>query len=40
MLILVKLKKILDLSDLYINKIKEYNPRQKNNFFSHQINNL
>ena len=34
MLILVKLKKILDLSDLYINKIKEYNPRQKNNFFS------
>ena len=27
-------KKILDLSDLDINKIKEYNPRHKNNFFS------
>ena len=27
-------KKILDLSELDINKIKEYNPRHKNNFFS------
>ena len=27
-------KKIFDLSDLDINKIKEFNPRHKNNFFS------
>ena len=27
-------KKILDLSELDINKIKEFNPRHKNNFFS------